>query len=102
MNIVGNAILIFVFHMGVAGAAISTLVSRIFCAVVVMWYLRKPKQEIVVRDYLKIRPHFGRIKMVLAVGIPTGIENGMFQFGKLAIGVGQSRHWERQRLQLRQ
>lgn len=85
MNIVGNAILIFVFHMGVAGAAISTLVSRIFCAVVVMWYLRKPKQEIVVRDYLKIRPHFGRIKMVLAVGIPTGIENGMFQFGKLAI-----------------
>lgn len=54
MNIVGNAILIFVFHMGVAGAAISTLVSRIFCAVVVMWYLRKPKQEIVVRDYLKI------------------------------------------------
>ena len=85
MNIVGNAILIFVFHMGVAGAAVSTLVSRIFCAVVVMWYLRKPKQEIVVRDYLKIRPHFGRIKMVLAVGIPTGIENGMFQFGKLAI-----------------
>ena len=72
-------------YMGVAGAAISTLVSRIFCAVVVMWYLRKPKQEIVVRDYLKIRPHFGRIKMVLAVGIPTGIENGMFQFGKLAI-----------------
>ena len=61
MNIVGNAILIFVFHMGVAGAAISTLVSRIFCAVVVMWYLRKPKQEIVVRDYLKIRPQFGRI-----------------------------------------
>lgn len=85
MNIVGNAILIFGFHMGVAGAAISTLISRIFCAVVIMWYLRMPRQEIVVRDYMKIRPDGKRIKTLLAVGIPTGIENGMFQFGKLAI-----------------
>lgn len=85
MNIVGNAILIFGFHMGVAGAAISTLISRIFCAVVIMWYLRMPRQEIVVRDYIKIRPDGKRIKTLLAVGIPTGIENGMFQFGKLAI-----------------
>lgn len=85
MNVMGNAILIFGFHMGVAGAAISTLVSRVFCAVVIMWYLRMPRQEIVVRDYLKIRPHGKRIKMLLAMGIPTGIENGMFQFGKLAI-----------------
>ena len=56
MNIVGNAILIWGFNMGVAGAAIATLVSRIFCAVVVLWQLRKDSQPIVVRDYLKIRP----------------------------------------------
>ena len=47
MNIVGNGILIWVFHMGVAGAAISTLVSRIFCAVVVLYQLRKDRQPIV-------------------------------------------------------
>ena len=41
MNIGGNAVLIWVFHLGVAGAAISTLVSRIFCAVVVLWQLRR-------------------------------------------------------------
>ena len=54
MNIVGNAVLIWGFHMGVAGAAISTLVSRIFCAVVVLYQLRKDRQPIVVRNYLKI------------------------------------------------
>ena len=62
MNIGGNAILIWVFHLGVAGAAVSTLVSRIFCAVVVLYQLRKDRQPIVVRNYLS-----------------------MFQLGKLAI-----------------
>jgi putative MATE family efflux protein len=85
MNIAGNALLIFVLHWGVFGAAFSTLLSRIFCAVVVMYSLRKPKQMIVINQYHKIRPDFRLIKKVLAVGIPSGVENGMFQFGKLAI-----------------
>lgn len=85
MNIVGNGILIWVFHMGVAGAAISTLVSRIFCAVVVLYQLRKDRQPIMVRDYLKIRPDGKMIGRILALGIPSGIENSMFQLGKLAI-----------------
>ncbi len=85
MNIVGNAILIWGFHMGVAGAAIATLVSRIFCAVVVLWQLRKDRQPIVVRDYLKIRPDRKLISRILGLGIPSGIENSMFQLGKLAI-----------------
>lgn len=85
MNIIGNAVLIWVFHMGVAGAAISTLVSRIFCALVVLYQLRLDRQPIVVRDYLKIRPDWKMIKRILGLGIPSGVENSMFQLGKLAI-----------------
>lgn len=86
MNVVGNAILIFGFGLGVEGAAISTLVSRIFCAVVVLAYLsRAGRHPIVLNHYFSIRPDFRLIRMVLAIGIPSGIENGMFQFGKLAI-----------------
>ena len=85
MNIGGNAILIWVFHLGVAGAAVSTLVSRIFCAVVVLYQLRKDRQPIVVRNYLKIRPDWSMIGRILGLGIPSGIENSMFQLGKLAI-----------------
>lgn len=85
LNIAGNAVLIFGFGMGVAGAALSTLLSRIFCAVVIFYFLRKPKQPIVLKNYFSIRPDFPLIGRVLALGVPSGIENGMFQFGKLAI-----------------
>ncbi len=84
MNISGNALFIFCFHWGVAGAALSTLLSRIFCAAVVLFFLRFPRQVIVLRRYL-VRPDWTMIFRVLSIGIPAGIENGMFQFGKLAV-----------------
>lgn len=85
INIIGNYILIFTFDMGVTGAAIATLISRIFCMVAVYVALAKPRQDIVVNDYMNIRPDWSLIKTILAIGIPSGIENSMFQFGKLAI-----------------
>lgn len=85
LNIGGNAILIFGLGMGVAGAALSTLASRVFCAVVVIIKLRNPSQPICVNRYYTIRPDWDLIKRVLYIGIPSGIENSMFQFGKLAI-----------------
>lgn len=85
LNIGGNAILIFVFGMGVKGAALSTLVSRIFCAVVVILQLRNDQAPICITNYFSIRPDWTLIKKILFIGIPSGIENSMFQFGKLAI-----------------
>lgn len=67
------------------GAAISTLVSRIFCAVVVIYKLRSEEEPIFIKNYAAIRPDFSLIKKILFIGIPSGIENSMFQFGKLAI-----------------
>ena len=43
------------------------------------------RQPIVVRNYRQIRPDGKMIRRVLALGIPSGIENSMFQLGKLAI-----------------
>ena len=85
MNIGGNAFFIWGLHMGVAGAALATLLSRIFCGVMVMAWLRRPCWEIQIRDYMKMRPKFPYIRKLLFIGIPSGIENSMFQFGKLAI-----------------
>ena len=85
LNIGGNAILIFVFGLGVKGAALSTLVSRIFCAVVIILQLRNDQAPICITNYFSIRPNWTLIKKILFIGIPSGIENSMFQFGKLAI-----------------
>ena len=84
-NIVGNTLFIFVFQMGAAGAAVSTLISRALCAFVVFYALRKPGYAIQLKNYFSIRPDLNLIVKILAIGVPSGIENGMFQFGKLAI-----------------
>jgi len=84
LNIVGNALLIFGFRFGIMGAAISTLVSRILYMLILYGALRRPKQIIVIRDY-RILPDWDMIQRILGIGIPSGVENGMFQFGKLMI-----------------
>jgi len=85
INVMGNILFIYGFQWGVAGAAFTTLLSRAFCTVVVFYCLRKPRQTIVVKNYLKIRPDMPLILAIMAIGVPSGIENGMFQFGKLAV-----------------
>ena len=85
LNVIGNAILMFVFHMGVAGAAISTLVSFIVAAVVMLVFQRRPGQMIEVGKLTALRPDWKVILLVLSIGLPTGVENAMFQFGKLMV-----------------
>lgn len=85
LNVVGNAVFLFVLHMGVLGAALATTLSRVFQCVVLLWFHRRPGQVIVLNHYRKIRPDFRMIKSILRIGIPTGVENGMFQFGKLMV-----------------
>lgn len=85
INISGNALLMFVFNMGVSGAALATLASDIFSAAVLLVLLRREKKSFDVGPYIAFRPNWGMIWLVLSIGIPSGIENAMFQFGKLVV-----------------
>ena len=85
LNILGNIFFIFILNLGVAGAALSTLLSRIISAAIILILLKQPKQDLYIDSYLSIRPEIETITKILKIGIPTGIENGMFQFGKLVI-----------------
>ena len=71
--------------MGVEGVAIPTLLSRMFAAVVMVLLVRSPKNSIRVDHLSQLIPQPDMIKKILSVGIPSGLENGMFQFGKIAL-----------------
>jgi putative MATE family efflux protein len=85
LNIAGNAILIFGLDMGVVGAALSTLFSRIVSATWILILLHRPGRTIFLRSLWKTRPDWKMIRTILRIGIPAGFENGLFQFGKLAV-----------------
>lgn len=83
LNIGGNALLIFVFHMGAAGAAIATLFSRVVGALIMLLLVTNPKKQLHVNKIFSFKPDFFYIKRICSIGIPNGLENGMFQFGKV-------------------
>jgi len=85
INIIGNAILIFIFKMGVAGAAIPTLVSRIFSSVVMFVLLLNKTRPIHIGNIFKYRPDIQLINRILKIGIPNGMENSVFQIGKILV-----------------
>ncbi len=83
VNVAGNALLIFVFHMGAAGAAIATLFSRIVGAGIMLLLIHDRRHTIFVEKLLHFRPDFALIRRICGIGIPNGLENSMFQFGRV-------------------
>ncbi len=82
-NLVGNALLIFKFNMGAAGAAIATLFSRVLGAAVMIYLVHNKNLPVYIEKIFSYKPDFHIIKRICAIGIPNGMENGMFQFGKV-------------------
>lgn len=85
INVFGNALLIFGFHRGVEGVAIPTVVSRGVACVVILILLNNQEHELhILRPYpFKIK--WNVLKKILYIGIPNGLENSMFQLGKIAV-----------------
>lgn len=83
-NVVGNAFCIFVLHMGVAGVAIPSLVSRVVMGIILFFMLRNSKYEVHFTKE-KFNVEFPIIKKILYIGIPSGIESGIFQLGRVLV-----------------
>ena len=88
MNIVNiglNAILIYGADIGVAGAGFGTLFSRLAGAVLMTWLICQHGHRIHIDHLLHFEFRGQLVKKILRIGVPNGLENGMFQIGKLLV-----------------
>lgn len=85
INVTGNAILVFGLRIGTAGVAIPTLISRMVAAIVITVLLCNQTRILHIEWTLKIRFDGRMIRKILAIGVPNGLENSMFQLGKILV-----------------
>ena len=85
INVTGNAILVFGLRIGTAGVAIPTLISRMVAAIVITVLLCNQTRILHIERTLKIRFDGRMIRKILAIGVPNGLENSMFQLGKILV-----------------
>ena len=85
INVFGNALLIFGFHCGVEGVAIPTVVSRGVACVVILVLLNNQEHALHILHPYPFKIKWDVLKKILYIGIPNGLENSMFQLGKIAV-----------------
>lgn len=85
INIAGNFILIFGLHMGVAGAAVASLIARITAAAIMVIRLSNPENQVHIERKFRVSFHVPMIKNILRIGIPNGLENSFFQLGRVLV-----------------
>lgn len=85
INVSGNALFIYGFGMGVMGAGLATLISRIVGSFVIQRALYRPGCQLPPPMLYQLEWRGDLVRKILAVGIPNGLESGFFQLGKLLL-----------------
>ena len=85
VNISLNALLLYGFHFGVLGVSIATATARLVAAGLIFYLIRSRNNPIYLRGLFPIRFQKNMVQSILSIGVPNGLENGMFNFGKLLV-----------------
>lgn len=85
VHIGGDALLIYGFRMGAAGAGVATLAARILAAAAMFLLICRRDNMVFIDRPFHPEFVFPMVKRILNIGIPSGLENGMFQIGKLVV-----------------
>ena len=84
INVGGNALCVYGLHMGVAGVAIPSLISRGVAGFILYHLLKNPSNEVhLLKERFRI--DWPVIHKIFYIGIPSGIENGIFQLGRVIV-----------------
>lgn len=85
INIVGNAVGVFVLHAGVAGVAWPSLIARTFSAIWILILCFRKKNQVILRWRCILQWNGSMIRRILRIAVPNGVENGLFQLVKVAL-----------------
>lgn len=85
LNVAGNAICIYLLGWDVRGVAIPTVIARVLAAVLILYFLSDDNYKLHIKKTLKHKFDFDLLGKVMKVGIPYGIENGLFQLGRVLV-----------------
>ena len=90
LNVIGNAVLVYGFHMGVAGVALPSLFSRAVAAAVMLALLHSGLGLVRIHGLLRFRFEPPTMAKILRIGIPNGLENSFFQLGRVVLEIGRA------------
>lgn len=84
VNVMLNVVLVAVFHLGVAGVAIATITAQYLSAIMVICHMMRAD------NYMKLsicefKIHKSKLKKILYIGIPSGIQGSLFSFSNVLI-----------------
>jgi putative MATE family efflux protein len=84
LNAALNMILVIVFHLGVAGAAIATVFSQMISCVLVLRCLIKSKESYRL-DLKQLHINPAILKRIFAIGIPAAIQSTVISFSNVLL-----------------
>ena len=83
INIVGNAVCIFGFKMGVDGVAWPSVLSRVVAAALILRKCYQKGNAITVPKTTRLDAKM--TKRILGIGIPSAFENSLFEAGRILV-----------------
>lgn len=85
LNIGGNAVFLFGFNMGAKAVGLGTLIARVVGAVAMVVLMLNRDNRVYIESFWPLTIKAKMVKTILRIGVPSGLENGMFHFGKLLL-----------------
>ncbi len=86
LNVAGNAVGVFLLRAGAAGVAWPTTISWYLAAALMTALCLRPENPVCLRARMAASPHRAMALRILKIAVPGGIENGLFQLAKVALG----------------
>lgn len=84
LNVFLNLFLVIVFHLGVAGVAIATVISNIVSTGIIVWILCHERESIRM-EFRKLRINPRQLKRVVWIGVPAAVQSAVFSISNICL-----------------